>query len=345
MIKLEHIIKHFTADDGTVIPACDDVNLHVKKGEIFGIIGFSGAGKSTLLKSINLLERPDFGTVYVEGKNLLMLAKKELRDELDKIGSIIQQVNLFENKTVFENISLPLRQKGVSKKELPAHVKELLNLVDMSGKENAYPAQLSDGQKQRIAIARAIAVRPTVLLLDEATGNLDPATTKSILSLLKKLHKTLDLTIVLVAHQMNVIKEICDHVAVMDKGRIVEQGEIYSIFANPQNEITKKFIKSTSNLSKVEDLIASGSKIVQLEPGQKIVRLTYLQKNISEPLIASLTAEFAVIPNIIFADVEIVQDAPIGGTVVIFSGNEKAVNAALQWLREKSVGVEILAEK
>ena len=343
MIKLENITKTFFTEDGNSIIANNHINLEVKDGEIFGIIGFSGAGKSTLLKNINLLEKPDSGKVIVDGVDLLSLPKKEQRTQLNKIGSIIQYVNLFDNLTVYENIAFPLKQTGLGKAEIKDRVQKLLELVELTGKEKAYPQELSDGQKQQVAIARSIASEPKILLLDEATGNLDPSTTKSILALLKKLHEKLKLTIVLVAHQMNVIKEICDHVAVMDNGFIVESGEVYDIFANPKNEITKKFIRSTSSLSKVEELIASGSAITQLKPGEKIVRLTYLEKNISEPLLATLTTEFAVIPNIIFADIEIVQDAPIGGTVAIFSGNEKAIDASLAWLKDKNVGVEVLA--
>ena len=343
MIKLEHINKRFESEKGEIVFELKDVNISIEEGDIFGIIGYSGSGKSTLLKIINSLETADSGSLFIDGKNVNALSKKEKIVELSKIGSVIQNVNLFENRTVFDNIAFPLKQAGLKKPEVQARVEKLLDVVELAGKGKAYPLELSDGQKQRVAIARAIAAEPKILLLDEATGNLDPATTKAILLLLKKIHKEFSLTLVIVAHQMNVIKEICQHVAVLDNGRVVEQGEVYQIFANPKSELTKKFIKSTSSLSKVEELIASDSPITRLTAGQKIVRLTYLEKNISEPLIATLTAEFAVIPNIIFADIEIVQNAPIGGTVAIFSGNEKAVDSALDWLREKNVGVEILA--
>lgn len=342
MIKLEHIYKTFTTDNGTQFDACNDVNIHVKKGEIYGIIGFSGAGKSTLVRCINLLGRPTSGNVIVDGKNLVELSAKELREERKKIGMIFQHFNLLKSRTVFENVAFPLKRSGLSKAEIAKKVRELLVLVEIADKEKAFPGQLSGGQQQRVAIARALANDPKILLCDEATSALDPTTTKSILVLLKKLNRELGLTIVMITHQMNVIKEICDHVAVMEKGVVVEQGEVYSIFANPQNGVTRNFIKSTSNLAKVEELIKEGSLVTKLEPGERIVRLSYLQKNISEPLIASLTAEFGVIPNIIFADIEIVQDAPIGGTVAIFSGKPAAIDAALNWLKEKNVGVEEL---
>lgn len=345
MIKLENINKSFVQENGSVFDACKNVSIHIKKGEIFGIIGFSGAGKSTLVRCINLLGRPDSGKVIVDGKDLVTLNDKELRNERKRIGMIFQHFNLLKTLTVFENVAFPLKRSGLSKKEINEKVQKLLKLVEIDDKENSYPKQLSGGQKQRVAIARALANDPRILLCDEATSALDPTTTKAILALLKKLNRELGLTIVMITHQMNVIKEVCDHVAVMEKGIVVEQGEVYSIFADPKEKITRDFIKSTSNLTKVEELISAGSPVTNLNPGEQIVRLTYLQKNISEPLLASLTAEFAVIPNIIFADIEIVQDAPIGGTVAIFTGKTEAINAALDWLRSKNVGVEVLAAK
>jgi len=343
MIKLENINKRFESENGDLVFALDDINLQIEAGEIFGIIGQSGSGKSTLLKIINHLLTPDSGNVLIDGSSITKAGKKDLYSSLDKIGSVLQYVNLFENKTVYENIAFALNQKGFRKSEIDERVKNLLDIVELRDKTKSFPAELSDGQKQRVSIARAISSNPKILLLDEVTANLDPATTKSILQLLKKIHDACSITIVIVAHQMNVIKEICDRVAVVDNGKIVEQGEVYQIFANPKSEITKKFIKSTSNLSKVEELIASGSPITKLSEGEKIVRLTYLEKTISEPLIATLVTEFAVIPNIIFADIEIVKGSPIGGTVAILSGNESSVDSAILWLKQKNVGVEILA--
>ncbi len=343
MIKLEHISKTFAADDGHKVYACKDVNITVAKGEIYGIIGFSGAGKSTLVRCINLLGKPDSGTVTVDGKDLLSLSAKELREERKKIGMIFQHFNLMKSRTVFDNVAFPLKHSGLSKEETAKKVRELLALVEISEKETSYPSELSGGQQQRVAIARALANNPKILLCDEATSALDPTTTKSILALLKKLRRDLNLTIVVITHQMNVIKEICDKVAVMENGVVVEQGEVYTIFANPQNEATKNFIKSTSNLAKVEELLRDCSDVTKINEDEKIVRLSYRKKNISEPLLSELTVEFAVVPNIIFADIEIVQEAPIGGTVAILSGKEKALSAAIDWLRQKDVGVEVLA--
>ena len=205
-------------------------------------------------------------------------------------------------------------------------------------------SQLSGGQKQRVAIARALANDPKVLLCDEATSALDPQTTKAILTLLKDLNQKLNLTIVMVTHEMAVVKEICDHVAIMEHGQVVEQGEVFSLFADPKQPITQNFIRTTSNLQKIEELIAEGSPVVQLQPGEVIVRLSYIQKNVSEPLISTLSQRFQISLNIIFADIEIVQDAPIGGTVAILSGEREQITKAMEYLIEKNVGVEVLKD-
>ena len=207
-----------------------------------------------------------------------------------------------------------------------------------------YPEQLSGGQKQRVAIARALANDPDILLCDEATSALDPTTTKSILKLLKKLKEKLGLTIVIITHQMEVIKEICDKVAVMENGRIVEQGDVFTIFATPKDEVTRRFIRSTSNLSKVEELIAEDSPVVHLEKDEKLVRFTYITKNVSEPLISAISRLYEVTINIIFAEIEIVQDAPIGGTVAIVSGQDAVIERALKHIKALDVGVEVLKE-
>ena len=223
-------------------------------------------------------------------------------------------------------------------------MRKLLKLVDIADKETAYPSQLSGGQKQRVAIARALANDPKVLLCDEATSALDPQTTKAILTLLKDLNQKLNLTIVMITHEMAVVKEICDHVAIMEHGQVVEQGEVFSLFADPKQPITQNFIRTTSNLQKIEELIAEGSPVVQLQPGEVIVRLSYIQKNVSEPLISTLSQRFQISLNIIFADIEIVQDAPIGGTVAILSGEREQITKAMEYLIEKNVGVEVLKD-
>ena len=342
MIELKDINKVFKDKNQNEFYAAKDVNLKINDGEIFGIIGFSGAGKSTVVRCINLLGRPTSGQVIVNEKNLLELSAKELREERKKIGMIFQHFNLMPSRTVFENIAFPLKHSGLSKKKVQEKVRELLTLVELTDKESQYPSQLSGGQKQRVAIARALANNPKILLCDEATSALDPTTTKQILGLLKKLRDKLNLTIVIITHQINVVKDICDKVAVMEHGKVVETGDVFDIFANPQDEVTKRFIHSTTNLQKIEELISENSNVVQLKKGEKIIRLSYLQKNVSEPLISTVSSKFGVVLNIIFADIEIVQGAPVGGTVAIFSGENQNIQNALGWLKEKNVGIEIL---
>ena len=342
MIELKDINKVFKDKNQNEFYAAKDVNLKINDGEIFGIIGFSGAGKSTVVRCINLLGRPTSGQVIVNEKNLLELSAKELREERKKIGMIFQHFNLMPSRTVFENIAFPLKHSGLSKKQVQEKVSELLTLVELTDKESQYPSQLSGGQKQRVAIARALANNPKILLCDEATSALDPTTTKQILGLLKKLRDKLNLTIVIITHQINVVKDICDKVAVMEHGKVVETGDVFDIFANPKDEVTKRFIHSTTNLQKIEELISENSNVVQLKKGEKIIRLSYLQKNVSEPLISTVSSKFGVVLNIIFADIEIVQGAPVGGTVAIFSGENQNIQNALGWLKEKNVGIEIL---
>ncbi|MBR4321988.1 methionine ABC transporter ATP-binding protein [Treponema sp.] len=341
IIELKNISKTFV-QDGKTFKAVEDASVSIEKGDIFGIIGFSGAGKSTLVRTINLLGRPTSGSVTVKGKDFLSLSAKDLREERKKIGMIFQHFNLMKSRNVFDNVAFPLKRSGLTKSEISEKVHSLLKLVEIDEKAANFPSQLSGGQKQRVAIARALANEPDILLCDEATSALDPTTTKSILKLLKKLKEQLGLTIVIITHQMEVIKEICDKVAVMEKGRIVEQGDVFSIFANPQNEVTKRFIRSTSNLSKVEELIAEDSPVVHLEKDEKLVRFTYIKKNVSEPLISAISRLYDVTINIIFAEIEIVQDAPIGGTVAIVNGEKETIDRALKHIAAMDVGVEVL---
>ena len=343
MIEFTHVSKDFGTGE-KMVRAVRDVSLTIQDGEIFGIIGFSGAGKSTLVRCINLLERPTNGTVVVDGKEMTALSPKELRLARRKIGMIFQHFNLMPSRTVFGNVAYPLQGQGLSKQAIQNKVRKLLKLVDIADKETAYPSQLSGGQKQRVAIARALANDPKVLLCDEATSALDPQTTKAILTLLKDLNQKLNLTIVMITHEMAVVKEICDHVAIMEHGQVVEQGEVFSLFADPKQPITQNFIRTTSNLQKIEELIAEGSPVVQLQPGEVIVRLSYIQKNVSEPLISTISQRFQISLNIIFADIEIVQDAPIGGTVAILSGEREQITKAMEYLIEKNVGVEVLKD-
>ncbi len=343
MIELTHISKNF-ASGGRTVHAVQDVSLSIGKGEIFGIIGFSGAGKSTLVRCINLLERPTSGSVTVDGKEMTALSARELRQARKKIGMIFQHFNLMPSRTVFGNVAYPLRGSGLSGEQIADKVHRLLELVGIGDKAEAYPKQLSGGQKQRVAIARALANDPNVLLCDEATSALDPQTTKAILRLLKDLNEKLGITVVIITHEMAVVKEICDRVTVMEHGRVVEQGEVFNVFADPRQEITRSFIHTTSNLRKIEELIEEDSPVVQLKPGELIVRLSYIQRNVSEPLISTVSRKFDITLNIIFSDIAIVQNAPIGGTVAIISGEREQITQAIAYLIEKIVGVEVIKD-
>ena len=343
MIRLENVSKTFT-DSNKEVHAVNNVSLTINDGDIFGIIGFSGAGKSTLVRCINLLEKPTEGKVFVDDAEITALSGKDLRKARKKIGMIFQHFNLMPSRTIFGNVAYPLRGSGLSKEEIKEKVHHLLELVGISEKENAFPSQLSGGQKQRVAIARALANDPNILLCDEATSALDPQTTKSILKLLQQLNRTLGITVVVITHEMAVVKEICNRVAVMDHGDVVEEGEVFHVFASPKEPLTRSFMKTTSNLQKIEVLIEADSPVVATKKGELIVRLTYVEKNTSEPLISTVTQKFGIILNIVFADVEIVQNAPIGGTVAIVSGEGSRIDEALQYLRDKNVGVEVIKD-
>ena len=255
---------------------------------------------------------------------------------------IFQHFNLMPSRTVAGNVAYPLRGSGLSKQQIAEKVQRLLDLVGIGDKAEAYPKQLSGGQKQRVAIARALANDPNVLLCDEATSALDPQTTKAILQLLKHLNETLGITVVIITHEMAVVKEICHRVAVMEHGKVVESGEVFNIFANPREDITKNFIHTTSNLRKIEELIAEDSPVVKLNPGELIVRLSYIERNVSEPLISTVSRKFDIVLNIIFSDIAIVQNAPIGGMVAIISGSRDQITQAIAYLSEKNVGVEVI---
>ncbi|MEA4954616.1 MAG: ATP-binding cassette domain-containing protein [Pseudoflavonifractor sp.] len=337
MIQLEHVSKTFGAERNGV-HAVRDVSLEIKAGEIFGIIGYSGAGKSTLVRCINLLERPTSGTVMVDGRELTRMPERELRQERKKISMIFQHFNLMPSRTVAQNVAFPL--KGADRAEAGRKVTDLLELVDLPDKADAYPSQLSGGQKQRVALARALASDPKVLLCDEATSALDPQTTRSILRLIQDINRKTGITVVIITHEMAVVKDVCQRVAVMDGGRVVEMGDVFSIFSTPKEAVTRSFIATTSNLSKVEELIDANSPMVALEPGQLIVRMTYTRKNVSEAIISDISRRFGIDINIIYSNLEIIEDAPLGGLVAILSGDR--IQEALEYWTSKNVRAEVL---
>lgn len=341
MIELEHISRTFAAD-GQNVHAVQDVSLTIEGGKIYGIMGFSGAGKSTLVRCINLLERPTAGKVRIDGEDITALPAKQLRQRQKKIGMIFQQFNLFASRNVFANVAYPLRHTGKSRKEIQEKVDSLLALVGLSDKATAFPSQLSGGQKQRVAIARALANDPQILLSDEATSALDPQTTKSILKLLKEVNQKLHITIVVVTHEMAVIKDICQRVVVMEEGRIAEQGDVFEVFSNPKAKITRDFVDGASNLSKITELLNDREKGLRLKPNEILLRLRYLEKSTSEPLISWISRQYALDVNILFGNIELIETHPIGGLVAAVSGSHSDITAAVYDLSEKNVIVEVI---
>jgi D-methionine transport system ATP-binding protein len=341
MIALKNISKTFRTAHG-VIHAVENVSLEVNDGAVFGVIGFSGAGKSTLVRCINLLERPDSGEVLVNGEDLTQLPMAGVRAARKKIGMIFQHFNLFRSRTVAGNIAYPLQYSGMSKTAIAARVRELLEIVDLSDKEHVYPSQLSGGQKQRVGIARALASNPQVLLCDEATSALDPQTTQSILKLLKELNRKLGLTIVIITHEMNVVKSICSHAVVMEKGEIIERGSIFDIFSNPRQQVTKDFIATTSSLYKIYDLLREDSPVISLHKGDVLAHFNYAGRNTAAALISSASIRFGVTINIIFGDLDIINDTPVGGLINIISGESAEIEHTIQWFNTQGVRVEIL---
>lgn len=341
MIQLIDVSKTFESESGTV-HAVKDVNLTIEKAEIFGVIGYSGAGKSTLVRCLNLLERPTKGQVLIDGVDLCTLNEKELRKHRQKIGMIFQQFNLLGSRTVYENVAFPLRYQGISKKDIEDRVNSLLELVGITDKKNAYPSQLSGGQKQRVAIARALANKPGILLCDEATSALDPQTTQSILKLLKDVNKKLGITIVIITHEMSVIKDICHRVAVMEDGYVVELNDVVSIFSHPKAQITKDFISTTSNLSRIDDLVSENAAIVDLEKGQKICRLDFFGSNTKDPMISQVSKKYNVDASIIFANVEIISETILGSMIVILSGEEENQESVINYLKNNEIKVEVI---
>ena len=341
MIELNHVTKTFASKSGNV-HAVNDVSLTIDTRTIFGLIGYSGAGKSTLIRMINLLEKPDRGSVMVDGVDLTKLRNVELRKKRQKIGMIFQHFNLMEALTIQQNVAFPLRKSGLTKSQINQKVNALLSLVELSDKADNYPNQLSGGQKQRVAIARALANDPTILLCDEATSALDPQTTESILALLKKLHASLGLTIVLITHQMSVIKTIAKKVAIMENGRIVEQGDVYDIFASPKAQITKKFVDSTTQMASITSLIDAGYELMQCDPNEQLIQLTYIADSAAQALISKVSRKFDVDCNIVFGTVEVIDGKPLGQLIVKVNGKSADMVAAIDTIRQANVKVEVI---
>lgn len=326
MIRFERVSKTFKSKKNTV-QAVKDVSFSIEKGEIFGIIGFSGAGKSTLVRCINLLEVPTEGNVYLGDINLTKISEKELRRCRQNIGMIFQQFNLLSQKNVIENICYPLLVAGVKKKDAIKRAKELLELVDLKDKEKAYPVQLSGGQKQRVAIARALATSPEVLLCDEATSALDPITTRSILELLKEINEKLNVTIVVITHEMKVVEQICNRVAVMSDGRIEEIGTVKDVFINPKSETARR-------------LILPDKEISETESEGEVLRIVFDGQSSNEPIISALSVKCNVMINILGANTENIGGRAFGQMLIELPKNAEKVKLIKDYLTEKEIHFE-----
>lgn len=341
MIELKDISVTFHQPDRQ-INAVKDVNLTIDKGDIYGIVGFSGAGKSTLVRVINLLQRPTSGEVTIKGENITNLKGKDLRRKRQSIGMIFQHFNLMASRTIFDNVDFSLKYSGKSKQERKEKVTELLELVGLSDKHDAYPSQLSGGQKQRVAIARALVNDPEILLCDEATSALDPKTTLQILSLLKELNKRLNLTIVLITHEMQVVKEICNKVAVMENGEIVEKGDSVTLFSQAEKELTQTFIRTASHIDQALETILNSKSFIDSSNDVWLIELSYIGSQTNEALISQLYSRFQVSANILYGNVEIIQDVPLGSLVVSLSGDIDKRQEAVAYLIAEGVKITIV---
>ena len=344
LIEIKNLTKIFKGP-GQEVLALDDVSLAVEKGEIFGIIGLSGAGKSTLVRCVNMLEQPTKGQILVDGREITALAPQELRLARQKIGMIFQHFNLLSSRTVFDNVLFPLEIAGVASDKACGRVEELLDLVGLSDKESAYPSQLSGGQKQRVGIARALANNPKLLLSDEATSALDPQTTRSILELLRDINRQLKLTILLITHDMHVIKEVCDRVAVIDAARVVEVGDVLQIFSKPRTPTARNLIDTVINREIPAELL-KGARQTNAENAPddavKLVRVSFIGEAAGEPIISSMVKQFDVKANILYGNIDRIKDTPFGNLTLEIIGDSAALAQALHYLHGRGVEVEVL---
>lgn len=330
MIRFEHVSKTFQTKNGP-FDALKDVSFEIEKGDIYGVIGYSGAGKSTLIRMVNALETPTSGNVWVEGKDIGTLNQKELRNLRKGIGMIFQQFNLLESKTIYDNVAIALKLNGVSKKDIEKRVTELLDFVELSDKKYSYPGQLSGGQKQRVGIARALANNPSILLCDEATSALDPKTTDSILELLKKINEMLHITIVIITHEMNVIQKICNKVAVMDYGQVVETRSVIQVFSDPRSDIARRFVGNLIRDVIPEPLVES---IRRETRNSRLLRIKLENTDSTEPLLWEINRRFEVETNILYSTINVIQGIVVGIMLVLFTGTDEEIEKAEQYILE-----------
>lgn len=342
MIQLSHIEKTYDSPSGPV-KALKGIDLTIERGEIFGIIGLSGAGKSTLIRCINMLERPTAGKVIVDGQDMTAMSEKELRKARKNIGMIFQHFNLLSSATVYDNIAFPLRLSHTPEAEIKKKVLPLLELVGLADKAHQYPSQLSGGQKQRVGIARALASEPKVLLCDEATSALDPQTTRSILELIQDINRKLSLTVVVITHEMQVIKDICDKVAVIENGVIAEQGTVLEVFTNPQKPITKDFI-SVLLSNELPAAFRGGEVSKEPLPGAYLLlRLTFIGESADDPVLAGMIRKFLEIEvTMLFGNLDQIKSTPFGRMIIGITGPEAKIQEAIQYLRQQDLKEEVI---
>ncbi|MFU2180866.1 methionine ABC transporter ATP-binding protein [Streptococcus pluranimalium] len=346
IIDLEHIDITFHQKK-RVIEAVRDVSVTINKGDIYGIVGYSGAGKSTLVRVINLLQVPTKGKITINGdvtfdNGQVQLSSAQLRQKRQKIGMIFQHFNLMAQKTAYENVAFALRHSKLSKEDKAKKVSELLELVGLSDRADNYPAQLSGGQKQRVAIARALANDPEILISDESTSALDPKTTKQILALLQDLNQKLGLTVVMITHEMQIVKDICNRVAVMQNGVLIEEGSVLEIFSKPQAALTQEFIKTATGIDEAMLKIAQQDVVINLAKGSLLVQLNYAGTSTDEPILNDIYKRFQVTANILYGNIEILDHTPVGEMVVILSGTLDNLSAAQDAITKAGIELTIL---
>ncbi|MEO6918775.1 MAG: methionine ABC transporter ATP-binding protein [Collimonas sp.] len=345
MIEIKAVTQRFHGARG-LVDAVRDVNLSIRKGEIFGIIGRSGAGKSTLVRCLNLLNRPTSGNIIVDGKDLTALNAEQLRSARREIGMIFQHFNLLSSRTVYDNIALPLELAGLSKTDIAKKVTPLLELVGLTALKDSYPAQISGGQKQRVGIARALANEPKVLLSDEATSALDPETTRSILELLRKINRELGLTIVLITHQMEVIKMICDRMAVMESGEVIETGEVLELFRSPKHEVTRALIGDVIAQELPQGVLQRlRARLAQSDAGSgtdHLFRFAFTGSGVDQPLLSEAVRKFDLDFNILHGQIDEIQGQAFGSLAILANGTSENIQAAMAYLTAQGVTVEEL---
>lgn len=339
MIEMKSVYKSYKRKD-VITEALKGINLQVQAGDIFGVIGYSGAGKSTLVRLVNYLERPTDGQVIVDGQVLADLSDRQLRVMKKQIGMVFQHFNLLESKTIFDNVAIPLILSKMSKKEIKERVIELLEFVGLSDKAKSYPKELSGGQKQRVGIARALASNPKILLCDEATSALDPQTTHSILQLLKRVNKEYNITIMIITHEMSVIQEVCNRVAVMEAGEIIEQGSVLDVFGQPKHPTTKNFVKTVIHNSIPESV----KRTLKKAENSRVFRMEVRGESASDPIVYHLMKDFDLKINILFANMTEIQDTTLVIMYMQFEGEVTEVEKALSFLREKGASIEEVVE-